>query len=162
MSGFLWNDVITQVATLGATDADLIERGITTVSIQPLLGQNCKTPILFPSRNPTVNVQGVTRFSFGGATNGGRRHKGTTTYTLDWIYLHIENTQQLNAREHEAAIRDNRAAIFRAITRRDRTLGIGRVLPQSAEIDYNLQDPTSGRQYLGAHIVLLCNEIIEL
>lgn len=162
MSGFEWNSVIDQIAALGATDAELTERGITTVSIQPLLGQNCKTPILFPSRNPTVQVQSVKRFSFGAATNGGRRHKGTTQYTLDWIYLHIEYTQQLNAREYETAIKANLAAIFRAIVRRDRSLGVGRVLPQSAEIDYNLQDPTSGKQFLGAHIVLMVDEIYEL
>lgn len=162
MSAFLWNDVITQIAALGETDSELSQLGISTYAVQPLLGQNCRTPLLFPSRNPTVQVQSVKRFTFGAASNGGRRHKGTTTYTLDWIYLHVEYDQQLNTNEYEAAIRSNLAAIFRAITRRDRSLGVGRVLPASAEIDYNLADPTSGKQFLGAHFVLMVDEIIEL
>lgn len=160
MTGFIWNDVITNIA--GIADSELTGAGITFHAIQPYLGQDCKTPMLFPSRNPTIQVQGVKRFSFGDATNGGRRHKGTTQYTLDWIYLHIENTQKLNAREYEVAIRQNLAIIFRAIVRRDRSLGVGRVMPQSAEIDYNIQDPTSGRLFLGAHIVLAVDEIFEL
>lgn len=162
MSGFLWNDVITQIATLGATDVELAALGITTVAIQPYLGQDCQTPILFPSRNPTVNVQKVQRVTFGQATANGTLHKGVTTYTLDWIYLHVQYTQELNTREYELAIRSNLAAIFRAIVRRDRTLGVGRVLPTTAEIDYNLQDPTSGKQFLGAHVVLTVDEIFEL
>lgn len=160
MTGFLWPEVITQIA--GIVDVELTDAGITFHAIQPYLGQDCKTPMLFPSRNPSVSVQSVTRFSFGSATNLGRRHKGTTKYTLDFIYLHIEYTQGINTREHEAAIRQNLAAIFRAIVRRDRNLGVGRVLPQSAEIDYNIADPTSGKQFLGAHIVLMVDEIFEL
>lgn len=160
MSGFLWPDVITNIA--GLVDVELTDAGIKIYATQPLLGQDCRTPLMFPSRNPTVQVQNVTRFSFGQATNGGRRHKGTTTYTLDWIYLHVEYTQGLNTREHEAKIRENLAAIFRSIVRRDRSLGVGRVLPTSAEIDYNLADPTSGKQFLGAHIVLTVDEIFEL
>lgn len=160
MSGFEWDSVIVNVA--GIVDPDLTDRGIVIHSIQPYLGQDCKTPLMFPSRNPSVQVTNVTRLTFGQATNGGRRHKGATQYTLDWIYLHVEYTQGLNPREHEVAIRQNLAAIFRAIVRRDRSLGIGRVQPSSAEIDYNILDPTSGKQFLGAHVVLTCDEIFEL
>lgn len=160
MSGFEWDSVITNIASI--IDPDLTSRGIDIHAIQPYLGQDCKTPMLFPSRNPSVQVTNVTRFTFGQATNGGRRHKGTTQYTLDWIYLHCEYTQGLNPREFEVAIRQNLAAIFRAIVRRDRSLGIGRVQPSSAEIDYNIADPTSGKQFLGAHLTLVCEEIFEL
>lgn len=160
MSGFLWTDVKANIAAI--VDQELIDAGITIYPIQPLLGQDCRTPLMFPSRNPTIAVQSVARFSAGSASNGGRLHKGTTRYTLDWIYLHIEYTQQLNPREYEVKIGQNLAAIFRAIVRRDRSLGVGRVLPISAEIDNNLQDPTSGKIYLGAHVVLAVDEIFEL
>lgn len=160
MTAFNWNDVITMVASI--VDPDLSSRGIAIDPIQPYLGQNCILPRMFPSRNPSITVQNVTRLTFGRAVNNGKQHKGQTVYTLDWIYLHIEYTQQLNRREYEAPIRDNLAAIFRAIVRRDRDLGIGRVLPASAEVDYDLQDPTSGKQFLGAHVTLVCNEIFEL
>jgi hypothetical protein len=160
VSGFLWDEVITNVASI--VDPELTAAGIDIHAIQPYLGQDCKTPMLFPSRNPSVQVQSVTRLTFGQATNGGRRHKGTTQYTLDWIYLHIEYTQGINPREHEVKIRQNLAAIFRAIVRRDRSLGVGRVQPQSAEIDYNISDPTSGKMFLGAHVVLAVDEIFEL
>jgi len=160
MTGFVWDDVITNIASI--SDDDLTSRGITIYSVQPLLGQDCRTPMMFPSRNPTVNVQKVQRVSFGQATSNGTRHKGVAIYTLDWIYLHIQYTQGMNPREHESNIRKNLAAIFRAMTRRDRSLGVGRVLPTTAEIDYNLQDPTSGKQFLGAHVVLTVDEIFEL
>lgn len=157
---FDWNDVITNIA--GIVDPDLTTRGITLHAVQPNIGQDCRTPLMFPSRNPSVQVTQVARFTFGKATNGGRRHKGTVTYTLDWIYLHLEYTQKINTFEHEVAIRQNLAAIFRAIVRRDRSLGIGRVQPSVADIDYNIKDPTSGKQFLGAHIVLTCDKIFEL
>jgi len=157
---FEWDDVITAIAAI--VDPDLTTHGIEIHAVQPLLGQNCKLPALFPSRNPSISVISTRRLTFGDFSNGGRQHKGTITYTLDWIYLHIEYTQQLNRSEYEAAIRQNLAAIFRAIMRRDRTLGIVRVMPSSAEIDYDIQDPTSGKQFLGAHIVLTCDEIFEL
>lgn len=162
MSGFLWNDVIVKIAAIH--DQELVDRGIDIQSVQPLLAQDCKLPMMFPSRNPSINVTSVRRFSFGEATNGGRRHKGTTTYTLDWIYLHIQRPQQIdfNSREYEPAIRENLSAIFRAITRQDRSLGIGRVMIASADIDYDIQDPTSGKQFLGGHIVVACDEIFEL
>lgn len=160
VSAFLWPDVINNIAAI--VDTELTSAGITIYAVQPLLAQDCRTPLMFPSRNPTVNVQSVKRFSFGDASNGGRRHKGTTSYTLDWIYLHVQYTQGLNPREHEAKIRENVAAIFRAITRRDRSLGVGRVMVTSADIDYNLGDPTSGKQFLGAHIVITVDEIFEL
>lgn len=160
MSGFIWNDVIVNIA--GIVDPELTAAGITLHSVQPLLAQNCETPLMFPSRNPSISVTNVTRLTFGQATNGGRRHKGTTTYTLDWIYLHIEYTQKLLPYEYEVAIRQNLAAIFRAIVRRDRSLGVGRVLPVSAEVDYNIQDPTSGKMFLGAHVTLAVDEIFEL
>lgn len=160
MSGFLWDDVIVNIAAIN--DADLTTRGITLYSTQPLLAQDCKTPLMFPSRNPSIQVQKVQRITFGQATQNGTLHKGVTTYTLDWIYLHIQYTAGLNPREHETPIRKNCAAIFRSIVRRDRSLGVGRVLPTTAEIDYNIQDPTSGKQFLGAHIVLTVDEIFEL
>lgn len=160
MSGFDWADVIANIA--GIADQELIDAGISIFSVQPLLGQNCQTPMLFPSRNPSINVQKVERLTFGQATNGGRRHKGMTAYTLDWIYLHIEYTQGMNPREYQTKIMQNMSAIFRSIVRRDRTLGSARVQPSSAEIDYNLQDPTSGKQFLGGHIVLMVDEIFEL
>lgn len=160
MSGFSWDDVITNIASIH--DAEMIERGIVFYAVQPLLAQDCKTPLMFPSRNPSIQVQKVQRVSFGQATPNGTMHKGITTYTLDWIYLHIQYTQGLNPREYEPAIRQNCAAIFRSITRRDRSLGVGRVLPTIAEIDFNLQDPTSGKQFLGAHLVLTVDEIFEL
>ena len=160
MSGFIWNDVIQNIATI--VDPELTAAGITLQAVQPLLAQNCTTPMMFPSRNPSINVQSVKRISFGTATNGGRRHKGQTVYTLDWIYLHIEYSQGLLPYEHEVAIRQNLSAIFRAIVRRDRSLGVGRVLPVSAEVDYNIQDPTSGKMFLGAHLVLSVDEIFEL
>jgi hypothetical protein len=160
MTAFMWNDVIASVAAI--VDIDLTDAGISIEAVQPLLAQNCKTPIMFPSRNPSINVQSVKRISFGTATNGGNRHKGQTVYTLDWIYLHIEYTQGLLPYEYEVPIRQNLAAIFRAVVRRDRSLGVGRVLPVSAEIDYNIQDPTSGKMFLGAHLVLSVDEIFEL
>ena len=160
MTAFMWNDVISSVAAI--VDIDLTDAGISIEAVQPLLAQNCKTPLMFPSRNPSINVTSVKRFSFGAATNGGRRHKGTTTYTLDWIYLHIEYTKGLLPHEYEVPIRQNLARIFRAIVRNDRALGVGRVLPTSAEIDYNIQDPTSGKLFLGAHVVLAVDEIYEL
>lgn len=160
MTGFIWDDVITRVAAIA--DQELTDRGIEIHAVQPYLGQDCKTPMMFPSRSPSVTVQSVKRFSFGAPSNSGRRQKGTTAYTLDWIYLHIQNSQDLNAREYEQAIRQNCAAIFRAIVRNDRMLGVGRVLPQLAEIDNNLADPTSGKEFLGAHIVLIVDEIYEL
>ena len=144
------------------SDADLTERGITFLATQPVSFQNCKTPVMFPSRNPTIALQEVKRWSFGSASNGGRRHKGTTRYTLDYVYLHIEYTQDLNQNEYETPIAHNLAAIIRAITRYDRMLGVGRVMVQSADIDYNLQEPVSGKQYLGAHVVLAVDEIFEL
>jgi hypothetical protein len=159
-SAFIWNDVIANIASI--VDVELTNAGINLHSIQPLLAQNCITPLMFPSRNPSVNVTSVKRYSFGDASNGGNRHKGITTYTLDWIYLHVEYTQGLNPYEYEVPIRQNLAAIFRAVVRRDRTLGVGRVLPVSAEIDYNIQDPTSGKMFLGAHLVLGVDEIFEL
>lgn len=160
MSGFEWDSVITNIASI--VDPDLTSRGIEIHAIQPNLAQDCKLPMMFPSRNPSVQVTNVTRLTFGTATNGGRRHKGTTQYTLDWLYLHVQYNQQINQFEYEVAIRQNMAAIFRAIVRRDRSLGIGRVQPSSADVDYNLLDPTSGKQFLGAHIVLTCDEIFEL
>jgi hypothetical protein len=160
MSGFIWDSVIQNIATI--VDPELTSAGITFQAVQPLLAQNCQTPMMFPSRNPSINVQSVKRISFGTATNGGRRHKGQTVYTLDWIYLHIEYTQGLLPYEYEVPIRQNLSAIFRAIVRRDRSLGVGRVLPVSAEVDYNIQDPTSGKMFLGAHLVLSVDEIFEL
>lgn len=160
MTAFIWPDIITNIAAI--VDPELTAAGITIQAVQPLLAQNCVTPLLFPSRNPSINVTKVQRYSFGEATNGGNRHKGVTAYTLDWIYLHIEYTRGLLPYEYEIPIRQNLAAIFRAIVRRDRTLGVGRVLPLSAEIDYNIQDPTSGKMFLGAHIVLGVDEIFEL
>lgn len=160
MSGFDWNDVILNIASI--VDPELTAAGITFHAVQPLLAQNCQTPMMFPSRNPSINVTSVQRLTFGTATNGGRRHKGTTTYTLDWMYLHIEYVQKLLPYEYEVAIRQNLAAIFRAIVRRDRSLGVGRVLPTSAEVDYNIKDPTSGKEFLGAHVVLAVDEIFEL
>jgi hypothetical protein len=160
MSAFLWNDVIANIASI--VDPELTTAGISIEAVQPLLAQNCQTPMMFPSRNPSVSVTKVQRYSFGQATNGGNRHKGITTYTLDWIYLHIEYTQGLLPYEYEVPIRQNLAAIFRAIVRRDRTLGVGRVLPLSAEVDFNIQDPTSGKLFLGAHLVLGVDEIFEL
>lgn len=159
-TGFEWDTVITNIA--GIADPELTAAGIHFHAIQPLLAQNCVTPLMFPSRNPSINVTSVQRLTFGQATNGGRRHKGTTTYTLDWIYLHIEYTQGLLPYEYEVPIRKNLAAIFRALVRRDRSLGVGRVLPATAEIDYNIQDPTSGKMFLGAHLVINIDEIFEL
>jgi len=160
MTGFIWPDVIENIAAI--SDQELIEAGITLHAIQPLLAQDCRTPLMFPSRNPTITVQAVKPLTFGKPTNGGRRAKGQTQYTLDWIYLHVEYTQQLNTREHERAIQRNLAAIFRALVRHRSMLGVNWIIPQSAEIDYNLADPTSGKQFLGAHVVLSVNEIYEL
>lgn len=160
MSGFIWNDIIANVAAIN--DTDLSGNGITIQAVQPLLAQNCKTPLMFPSRNPSINVTKVQRVTFGAASPNGNCHKGITAYTLDWIYLHIEYTQGLLPYEYEIPIRKNLAAIFRAVVRRDRTLGVGRVLPMSAEIDFNIQDPTSGKLFLGAHLVLGVDEIFEL
>jgi hypothetical protein len=147
-------------------DQDLTERGITILATQPVSFQNCQTPVMFPSRNPTINLQQVTRFSFGAANPPtGRAQRGQTRYTLDYVYLHAEYTQQTNQNEYEVPISRNLSAIIRAITRVDRSLGRAhqhRVLFQSAEIDYNLQEPVSGKQYLGAHVVLAVDEIFEL
>lgn len=147
-------------------DTDLTDRNITILETQPMSFQNCQTPTMFPSRNPTVTVQEVKRFSFGQAVPPvGQKHKGTARYTLDYVYLHIEYTQGLNQNEYEVPISKNLAAIARAITRVDRRLGAPQSLYvqfQSAEIDYNLQEPVSGRQYLGAHVVLSVVEIFEL
>lgn len=147
-------------------DTDLTDRGITILETQPFSFQNCKTPTMFPSRNPTIAVQEVKRFSFGQANPPvGIKHKGTARYTLDYVYLHIEYTQGLNQNEYEVPISRNMAAIMRAITRVDRRLGAPQSLyvkVQSAEIDYNLQEPVSGKVYLGAHIVLAVTEIFEL
>ena len=160
MTAFEFADVKANIAAI--VDNELTERGITFMATQPVSFQNCKTPVMFPSRNPTIALQEVKRWSFGSASNGGRRHKGTTRYTLDYVYLHIEYTQDLNQNEYETPIAHNLAAIIRAITRYDRMLGVGRVMVQSADIDYNLQEPVSGKQYLGAHVVLAVDEIFEL
>lgn len=147
-------------------DTDLTDRGITILETQPISFQNCKTPTMFPSRNPTIAIQEIKRFSFGQAAPPvGYKHKGTARYTLDYVYLHIEYAQGLNQNEYETPISKNLSAIARAITRNDRRLGAPQSLYvqfQSAEIDYNLQEPVSGKQYLGAHVVLAVTEIFEL
>jgi len=159
-ASFEFAEVKANIAAI--VDNDLISRGITFLETQPISFQNCKTPVMFPSRNPTIALQEVKRKTFGSASNGGRRHKGEVRYTLDYVYLHIEYTQDLNQSEYETAIARNLAAIIRAITRWDRSLGVNRVRVQSADIDYNLQEPVSGKQYLGAHVVLVVDEIFEL
>lgn len=143
---FDWNTVITNIASLTIN-------GISILDHAPQFTQDCRVPALYPSYSPTVNLDSV---EIGSACVAGDAFK-VMKYTLNYVYLHIETTQDTDNSKYETAIRANMAVIFAAIANADTTLGVYLVMPTGFSIAEKLIE-VGGRTYLGGQVALQATE----
>lgn len=148
---FLWNTIITNIAALSIPIT-----GLTIRTTAPYTGENCKLPLLFPSRSPSVNLLTVERQGIG---RNGVAFK-ITRYAINYVYLHIEVSQTTHDSDYEEAIRANMALIFMAIADNDTALGVEEVVPTGFTIAERVTDPT-GKTFLGGLLTFQAEEYIN-
>lgn len=146
---FDWNTVITNIAALTIN-------GISILDHAPQFTQDCRVPALYPSYSPSVNLDSVEIGSACDAANAFEIAK----YTMNYVYLHIETTQDVDNSQYETAIRANMAVIFAAITSRAMKLGVYLVMPTGFSIAEKLIE-VGGRTYLGGQVALQATEWVN-
>jgi hypothetical protein len=142
---FDWNTVITNMAALSIS-------GVTVMDHAPQFTQDCRVPALYPSYSPSVTLNSVERGS-ACETDPYR----VLRYTLNYVYLHIETTQDTDNSQYEIAIRAAMASIFAAVAANDTALGVYLVTPTGFSIAEKLIE-VGGRTYLGGQVTLEAQE----
>lgn len=162
MSNFDFAALFERIALLDTIEQDLAAAGIKISATQPDFTQDCTLPLIFPSRQPSISMAGVKKFSVGFKPN---QMLGTYTYDLNFIYLHIkkkqaQGVQQFRALEYQAPIMNNVALFIKAMLRQHAWLGVASILPGAMAIDQDLDGPKGGG-YLGATITLNVVDIYQ-
>lgn len=143
---FDWNTVITNLAALTLN-------GISIYDHAPQFTQDCIVPALYPSYSPTVNLNSA---EIGSACVEGDAFE-IIGYTINYVYLHIETTQEIDNSQYEIAIRANMASIFGLVVQHNTTLGVYLVMPSGFSIAEKLIE-VGGRTYLGGQVTLNVTE----
>lgn len=148
---FLWNTIITNIAALSIPIP-----GLTIRTTAPYIGENCKLPLLFPSRSPSVNLLTIERQGIG---RNGVAFK-IVRYALNYVFLKVEVSQNTHDSDYEEAIRSDMALIFTAITDNDTAFGVEEVVPTGFTVAERVTDLT-GKSFLGGLLTFEAQEYIN-
>lgn len=149
---FLWNDIITNIAALSVPAVP----GLTIRTTAPKNSAECKLPVLFPSRSPSVNLVEVARQGVG---KNGVAFK-IARYVLNYVYLKVQLGQGIDESQYETAVRADMAAIFTVIADNDTALGVEEVVPTGFSIAERVIDPNN-QPYLGGLLTFEAQEYVN-
>lgn len=161
---FVWNVVIDKIAALAGQGA-LAGTNLRIYTVWPTAGEECQTPVMFPARDPTISFESLKYNTFGGAARPSRGGHKTAVYSIHWVYLHTELTQEIitggSQKNYEPVILSNLSKLCDELVAQYANLGVSRVEPSAISVDGDYVSPISGKSYMGARFSVRCTEFIH-